>query len=71
VLGGHEGRDHLQEALEFVALGERAKPRGAAGEDGGEIGQANGLALGDLAEGRFTKAFGSLARTAAQDLPTS
>src|SRR5258708_21669986 len=72
VLGGGEGCDHAQETFELMARSERIQPRGAAGEHGGEVGQADGIALGDLAQRVLAEAgrwrFGT---AVAQGLPTS
>ena len=58
-------------AFELVAGSQRLQPLGAAAEDRREIGQANRLALGDLAQYVFAEAAGRVARAAAQGLPTS
>ena len=71
VLGRDQGRDHAQEAFQLVARRQRPQPLGAAREDRREIGQADGIALGDLAQGGFAEAGGRIVRAAAQGLPTS
>ena len=63
VLGANEGRDHAQEALELVALRQFLQSLGAAREDRDEVGQLDGIALGDVAQNIFGRD--------AQGLPTS
>ncbi len=71
MLGRHEGGDHTQEAFQLVPLGQRLQALGTTREDRGEIGQANGIALGDLAQRVFAVRGGWIVGTGAQGLPTS
>ena len=72
VLGRDNGSDQPQEAFQLVAVGEDAEAFGAAAEDDRKIGQANGIAVGDLAQRVFAvRGGGTLGLVAAQGLPTS
>jgi hypothetical protein len=72
VLGRDDGCDQPQEAFQLMPVGELTQPLGAAAEDGGEIGQAHGIALGDVAQRVFAKGCrGTRGLVAAQGLPTS
>ena len=71
MLSRRQRGNHAQEALEFVTFGQHLQSCGAPREDGGEIGQANRRALGDIAQYVFAEAAGRVVRTGAQGLPTS
>jgi hypothetical protein len=72
MLGRDDCRDQPQEAFHLMPVGELAQALGAAAEDGREIGQANGIALGDVAQRVFAIGrSGNLGLVAAQGLPTS
>ncbi len=71
VLGRHESGDHAQEAFQLVPLGQRLQTLGTTVEDRGEVGQANGIALGDLAQRVFAVRGGGIVGTGVQGLPTS
>ena len=53
LLGVDKGRHHAQESFQLVAGRQLAQPRGAAHEDGREIGRPDAIALGDLAQRVF------------------
>jgi hypothetical protein len=67
MLGGDQGRDHAQEALQLVPTGQRRQPLGAPGEDRDQIGQANGIALGELAQRVLAEVRSGTVRLVAQD----
>ena len=72
MLGGDDGRDQPQETFQLVAVGENTEALGAATEDGREIGQTDGIAVGDLAQRVFAVCGGGTrGLVAAQGLPTS
>ena len=71
MLGRHQGRDQAQEAFQFMPGGKGLQARGAARKNRGEIGQANGIALGRLAQNVFADTARRVAGAVAQGLPTS
>jgi len=62
---------HPKEAFELMALGEALQALGTADEHRSELGQANGIALGELAQGTLAKAGRWELGLVAQGLPTS
>ena len=72
MLGGDDGRDQPQEAFQLMAVGKNAETLGAAAEDSRQVGQADGIAVGDLAQRVFAVCGTRCIRcVAAQGLPTS
>ena len=53
MLSRNDSRNQSQETLQLVPRGQCLQAVGAAGEDGGEVGQTDGIAIGDLAQCAF------------------
>ena len=71
MLGRDKGRDQAEKAFQLVPWRQRLQPLGTALEDRREVGQANAIALGNLAQDVFAEACGGVVRTGTQGLPTS